>query len=55
VPASPPPLMIDEAGLPGPFEVPMCGLCREPFEAGFASVAQLVWDYGRKPVEAIAV
>jgi hypothetical protein len=35
-------LVVDLAGLPGPIEVPLCALCREPFAQGFESLALLV-------------
>ena len=42
LPAAPPALVVDLAGLPGPINVPLCALCREPFAEGFESVAELV-------------
>ena len=41
-PAAPMPLVVDVATMPGPFEIPMCTLCREPFEAGMEAVERLI-------------
>jgi hypothetical protein len=41
-PAASVPLVVNVAAMPGPFEIPLCTLCREPFEAGLESVACLV-------------
>jgi hypothetical protein len=32
---------VNVAAMPGPFEIPLCTLCREPFEAGLESVERL--------------
>jgi hypothetical protein len=40
-PAAPPPLLVDLASLPGPIEVPLCALCRQPFAEGFEDLAAL--------------
>ncbi len=40
-PAAPMPLVVDVATMPGPFEIPLCTLCREPFEAGMEAVERL--------------
>jgi hypothetical protein len=41
-PAAPVPLVVNVAAMPGPFEIPLCALCREPFEAGLEGVERLV-------------
>jgi hypothetical protein len=41
-PAAAVPLVVDLATLSQPFEIPLCVLCREPFEAGMESVERLV-------------
>jgi hypothetical protein len=33
--------VVNVAAMPGPFEIPLCTLCREPFEAGLESVERL--------------
>jgi hypothetical protein len=43
LPAAAVPLVVDVAGMPGPFEIPLCTFCREPFEAGQEAVERLVW------------
>ena len=43
LPAAAVPLVVDVAGMPGPFEIPLCTFCREPFEAGLEAVERLVW------------
>jgi hypothetical protein len=41
-PATAVPLVVDLATLSQPFEIPLCVLCREPFEAGMEAVERLV-------------
>ena len=41
-PAAPMPLIVDVATLPGPFEIPLCTLCREPFDAGLEAAERLL-------------
>ena len=41
-PAAAMPLMVDVATLPGPFEIPLCAICREPFDAGMEAVERLL-------------
>jgi hypothetical protein len=41
-PAAAMPLIVDVATLPGPFEMPLCALCREPFDAGMEVVERLL-------------
>jgi hypothetical protein len=41
-PAAPIPLVVDVATMPGPFAIPLCTLCREPFEAGMEAVERLI-------------
>jgi hypothetical protein len=41
-PAAAMPLIVNVATLPGPFEIPLCTLCREPFDAGLEAVDRLV-------------
>jgi len=41
-PAAAIPLIVDVATLPGPFEIPLCALCREPFDAGIVAVERLL-------------
>ena len=41
-PAAPMALMVDVATMPGPFEIPLCTLCREPFEAGMEAAERLL-------------
>jgi hypothetical protein len=41
-PAAAIPLTVDVAALPGPFEIPLCALCREPFDAGIEAVERLL-------------
>ena len=41
-PAAAMPLIVDVATLPGPFEIPVCALCREPFDAGMQAVERLL-------------
>ena len=41
-PAAPMPLVVDVVTMPGPFEIPLCTLCREPFEAGMEAVERLI-------------
>ena len=36
------PLIVNVATLPGPFEIPLCPLCREPFDAGLEAVERLL-------------
>lgn len=36
------PLIVDVATLPGPFEIPLCSLCREPFDGGLEAVERLL-------------
>ena len=36
------PLIVDVVTLPGPFEIPLCPLCREPFDAGMEAVERLL-------------
>jgi hypothetical protein len=40
--AAPMPLVVDVVTMPGPFEIPLCTLCREPFEAGMEAVERLI-------------
>ena len=42
LPAALPALVVDLAGLPGPIEVPLCALCRQPFAEGSEDLAALV-------------
>src|SRR5262249_37265575 len=58
-PAAPMPLIVNVATLPGPFQIPLCTLCREPFDAGLEAVERLLdgdaeavpckWDRFREP------
>ena len=41
-PAAPMPLVVDVVTMPGPFEIPLCTLCREPFEAGMEAAERLL-------------
>src|SRR5215467_8845374 len=41
-PAAPMPLIVNVATLPGPFQIPLCTLCREPFDAGMEAVELLL-------------
>ena len=41
-PAAPIPLVVDVATMPGPFEIPLCTLCREPFEADMEAMERLI-------------
>ena len=41
-PAAAVPLVVDAAALFEPFEIPLCALCREPFEKGMEAVERLV-------------
>ena len=41
-PAAPMPLVVDVATMPGPYAIPLCTLCREPFEAGMEAVERLI-------------
>ena len=41
-PAAAMPLMVNVATLPGPFKIPLCTLCREPFDAGMEAVERLL-------------
>lgn len=41
-PAAVVPLVVDLATLSQPFEIPLCVLCREPFEIGMEAVERLV-------------
>ena len=41
-PAAEPPLVVNASTMPGPFEIPLCSMCREPFEAGMEAVERLV-------------
>ena len=41
-PAADPPLVVNVASMPGPFAIDLCGLCREPFEAGVEAVERLM-------------
>lgn len=38
------PLIVDVATLPGPFEIPLCALCRQPFDAGMEAMERLLDD-----------
>jgi hypothetical protein len=41
-PAAAMPLIVNVATLPGPFKIPLCTLCREPFDAGMEAVERLL-------------
>lgn len=41
-PAAAMPLIVNVATLPGPFKIPLCTLCREPFDAGIEAVERLL-------------
>ena len=59
-PAASMPLIVNVATLPGPFQIPLCTLCREPFDAGLEAVERLLdgdaeavpckWDRFREPM-----
>lgn len=44
LPAAAVPLLVDLPTLLQPFEIPLCVLCREPFEAGMEAVERLIED-----------
>jgi hypothetical protein len=41
-PAAPVPLVVNVTTMAGPFEIALCALCREPFEAGMEALERLV-------------
>jgi hypothetical protein len=59
-PAAPMPLIVNVATLPGPFEIPLCTLCREPFDAGMEAMERLLdgdteavpctWNWPQEPM-----
>ena len=41
-PAAAFPLVVDVGAMLGPFEIPLCPFCREPFESGMEALEQLM-------------